>query len=275
MGSGIDADLICPPMDRGQLVIFMMDTVPRVNYQPGPPSGDQPPASYPPASYGEPSRQPAAMPGAPYANYPPPSGAPGYPDTSGHRRAPGTNGFAIASLIFGILGGVVFSVIFGIVALVQVRKRGQRGRGLAIAGLSLSVVWLVALGVGIVLLTMEKSPNYSGNVSVTRLNAGDCVNGLKDGSSVEAVPKVPCAQPHEGEVFAVYDLASGAWPGEDAVAKQAEQGCQDRFDKYTSSTDSTIQLFYLQPLKDSWSVDRSVTCIATKPGTRTTGRLPK
>ena len=83
-----------------------------------------------------------------------------------------------------------------------------------------------------------------------------------------------CAQPHQGEVFAVYDLA-GAWPGDDAVARQAEQGCQDRFDKYTSSTDSDIQLFYLQPVKSSWSVDRGVTCIATKSGTPLTGTLPK
>ena len=34
-----------------------------------------------------------------------------------------TNGFAIASLIFGIIGGVLLSVIFGFVALSQIKKR--------------------------------------------------------------------------------------------------------------------------------------------------------
>src|SRR5215831_2024091 len=61
---------------------------------------------------------------------------PGYIAPPPPRRP--TNGFAIASLIFGILGGVVLSVIFGLVALSQIRRRQQSGRGLAIAGLALS-----------------------------------------------------------------------------------------------------------------------------------------
>ena len=57
--------------------------------------------------------------------------------------ASGTNGFAIAAFVLGLVGFVVLSVIFGIVALNKLRDRPQRGKGLAIAGLCLSGVWVV------------------------------------------------------------------------------------------------------------------------------------
>jgi hypothetical protein len=64
--------------------------------------------------------------------------------------ASGTNGFAIAAFVLGFLGAVLLSVIFGIVALNKLRDRPQRGKGLAIAGLCLSGVWLVGIAVGLV-----------------------------------------------------------------------------------------------------------------------------
>ena len=64
--------------------------------------------------------------------------------------APGnTNGFAIASLVVSILGGwlpfigAVLAIIFGIVGLNQTRARGERGRGLAIAGLAIGIAGLL------------------------------------------------------------------------------------------------------------------------------------
>jgi hypothetical protein len=58
------------------------------------------------------------------------------------------NGLAIASLVVGIVsffiglyGAVgVVAIILGVIALRQVRERGQRGRGLAIAGIILGAV---------------------------------------------------------------------------------------------------------------------------------------
>ena len=65
-----------------------------------------------------------------------------------------TSGFAIASLVFGILGlftlglGGVLGVILGIIAVVQIGGAPERlrGQGLAIAGICCSVVTLL-LGV--------------------------------------------------------------------------------------------------------------------------------
>jgi prolipoprotein diacylglyceryltransferase len=65
-----------------------------------------------------------------------------------------TNGFAIASLIFGIIGGVLLSVIFGFVALSQIKKRNERGRGMAIAGLSISGAWVALICVGVLAFSL-------------------------------------------------------------------------------------------------------------------------
>jgi hypothetical protein len=60
-------------------------------------------------------------------------------------RAVGTNGFAIASLVLGLLGGNLLAVIFGHVARSQIRRTGESGDGLALAGLILGYVELGAL----------------------------------------------------------------------------------------------------------------------------------
>ena len=47
--------------------------------------------------------------------------------------------------------GAVAGIVLGILALGQIRRTGQRGRGLAIAGLALSALWLVLIGAYFVL----------------------------------------------------------------------------------------------------------------------------
>lgn len=49
--------------------------------------------------------------------------------------------YARAALAFGIVGAVWLSVILGIAALVQTDSQ-EKGRGLAIAGLAVSGVWI-------------------------------------------------------------------------------------------------------------------------------------
>jgi hypothetical protein len=140
------------------------------SYEPGPPSGSfgtqggyGPPSDYgsqgafnQPGAAGAPSPVPASSaygpsgypnPPAPYdSGYAPsPYGMPqGYPTAS-----PGFNGLSIASMVLGILWlywvGSILAVIFGHVALRQIRRTGQRGRGMAIAGLVLGYIGLAAL----------------------------------------------------------------------------------------------------------------------------------
>jgi hypothetical protein len=103
------------------------------------PSGWERPGSAPPPP---PYQQP------PYQQ--PPSGYPqqyGYPEYS----SPGTNGFAIASMVLGIVWiwwiGSVLALVFGYVAKSQIRETGQSGSGMATAGIVLG--WI---GVGFLLL---------------------------------------------------------------------------------------------------------------------------
>ncbi|SPM38921.1 hypothetical protein MNAB215_1102, partial [Mycobacterium numidiamassiliense] len=98
---------------------------------------DQPP-SYPPPP-------PGGYPPPPGPGYPPPPG-PGYPPS---QPASGTNTFAIVSLVASLLGwicvgvGSVVGVVFGFLALNQIKQTGQSGRGLAIAGIVIGIISIV------------------------------------------------------------------------------------------------------------------------------------
>lgn len=87
----------------------------------------------------------------PAAAYPPPLGLQVVP-------APPTNGLAVTSLVFGILGWILLpvlapamAVIFGHLARGQIRNTGEGGGGMAVAGLVLGYVNL-ALGLIAVLV---------------------------------------------------------------------------------------------------------------------------
>lgn len=58
-----------------------------------------------------------------------------------------TNTYAILSLVFGILFFIPFSpilaIIFGFLALGQIKHTEEPGRGLAIAGIVLGFFWIV------------------------------------------------------------------------------------------------------------------------------------
>jgi Domain of unknown function (DUF4190)/Septum formation len=197
----------------------------------------------------------------------------------------GTNGFAIASLIFGVLGGILLSVIFGLVALSQIKRRNQGGKGLAIAGLSLSGLWLLAI-VGLVIAAVVNSGGTvndpstsladSGDVNVQRLAPGQCINGLKEGSAIRDLPAVPCTQPHEGEVFAVFDLPDGDFPGDTEVAKLAEDGCVDRLETAApkAADDPDVEIYFLHPTSSSWRLgDQGVACVAMSSKGKVTGSI--
>ena len=90
---------------------------------------------------------------------PPPSGP---AMSGGAMQGAKTNGFAIASLVLGILGlvscGFTFSIapllalIFGAVGMKQIRVRNEAGRGLAVAGLVMGIVGLVLTVLAILFL---------------------------------------------------------------------------------------------------------------------------
>jgi hypothetical protein len=71
--------------------------------------------------------------------------------TTTSRRPPdagpplGSNPFAKAAVGFGLFGLLPIGLVCGAVALYQVLRSGQRGRGLALLGMALSAVWCLVL----------------------------------------------------------------------------------------------------------------------------------
>jgi hypothetical protein len=56
--------------------------------------------------------------------------------------APATNTMAILALVFAVLGGWL-SIVFGILALNQIKRTGEQGRGLAVAALVIAGIWVL------------------------------------------------------------------------------------------------------------------------------------
>lgn len=106
------------------------------------PSNAAPPAGAPQNPYGAPQQNPYAQPEQPYAAAP----AYGY-----QQQGPKTNTLAIVSLVASlsslILGITsIVGIITGHIALSQIKKTGENGRGLALGGLISGYV-LTALGI--------------------------------------------------------------------------------------------------------------------------------
>ena len=243
---------------------------------PGYPPPDQPPQ---PGPYNPPPPPPAqAYPPPPsYPSYPPPPGSypppppgPYYPPPpAGYPPPPpkqGTNVWAIVSLIFGIIGGILISVVCGIIGLNRA-KAGQGGRGMAIAGLVLSGLWALGIAALVVfLLIFDK-----GTVGANNVAEGDCLKELPASGLVLTVDTVSCDEPHKGEIFSVLTMPEGDFPGTFAI-EEYQNKCGPELDKYSPGAmeDPDVGLFVLYPSEDSWKQgDRAVTCIATSDSPRT------
>jgi hypothetical protein len=65
------------------------------------------------------------------------------------RQMPGMSAFAVSSFVLSVVWlyglGSILAIIFGHISLNHIRKRGERGRGLAIAGLIIGYVGLAGL----------------------------------------------------------------------------------------------------------------------------------
>jgi hypothetical protein len=235
---------------------------------------------------------------------PGPPGVPGGPGGPGRRAsAPGkANGFAVASLILGLLGitviGAIAGIVLGILALGQIRRTGQRGRELAIAGLGFSALWLVLLGAYFVLHggksqsppaastgnSSSPTPGPSSTPShgplstnVFALRPGQCFQNPPASQTVLGVTYVtvvPCSTPHNAQAFVEFAATGTSYPGVDALKRQADSGCHTRIKKsvQTSKIKNSMALHYLYPLESSWtSGHKTITCLIvnSKPNLKT------
>lgn len=259
-------------------------------------SGPQPGSSGHPGSPGDPGQ-----PGDLGPNLPPQPGYQGqlgnlgppiYPAYPGYPQGPQAwppptsvrpplNGFAVTSLVLGILSGTLLAIIFGVIAVRRINRRGERGRGMAIAGIVLGCVWLV-LGALYISTTVGNSPGPTqvrspGLRSPEPLKVGDCIADLDTGA-VRNFHPVSCDQPHRAEVYAILAMGGdGDYPGEDEVKRQALQMCEAHSSTVRKVPDLPVGStgMYLYPTRIGWAIgDRRVVCLLKLPADRTGRLLP-
>ncbi|MCX5011939.1 DUF4190 domain-containing protein [Streptomyces sp. NBC_00555] len=225
---------------------------------------------------------PPSPPSGPGHSWPPPSPQPGWGPPPGYGQPhpeQALNGFALASLLVGLLCLPPLGIVFGIVALVQIARRRQRGRALAIVGLAVSVVMT-----GVMVLTVDRVAtavrdrmgamgefaDVEGDLrDLDDLRAGDCFN-VPGGDLLDDRPltyKVDCAQTHHGEVTAskLLDLDPESVPESAEADRASEDECWKAQDAYAMDTwalPAYAEMFYFAPSRQSWRQgDRRLVCV--------------
>lgn len=106
----------------------------------------------------------------------------------------------------------------------------------------------------------------AGAVDAFEVRVGDCFDdGAFASSEISEVPGVPCAEPHDNEVYATFDI-SGDWPGDERIEELSDEGCYERFAATIgrSYEESVIDYTTIYPSQGSWKQrdDREVVCVA-------------
>lgn len=198
---------------------------------------------------------------------------------------------AIAAFVLGLVGVWILGIVLGIVALKRIRRTAQQGRGLAIAGIVLSGIWLaitalilvVGLGSGPVVpaplrssAPSASSTGASGSHSVDpfTLTTGDCFDNPTptpgQTQTVNTVVQTLCTQPHNAQIFATFNVSGSplSYPGDAKMHSLASSGCSARVAASLDGaklTDS-MSIRFLYPLQGSWlGGHRTISCIVYNP----------
>jgi hypothetical protein len=150
-------------------------------------------------------------------------------------------------------------------------------RGILMAG--------IAVG-GLMAAGCSRSTEKAGASALFHLQPGQCFHSSAGTAGrtvkVDDVSSLPCADAHDGEVFAVvaHPAARGvAYPGDEAVADFAAAECLQRFPVYTGATydESDLQVASVRPDRQSWADkdDREVACVLYQKDAALTGSRRK
>ena len=87
---------------------------------------------------------------------------------------------------------------------------------------------------------------------------------------------VPCFDPHDAEVYAIFDIEGSAYPGDNAIGSATDLGCYKRFQGFVGHAyeTSVLDIYSLHPLEDGWVEldDREVVCsVVNYDGSKLTG----
>ncbi|MCC3654409.1 DUF4190 domain-containing protein [Streptomyces sp. S07_1.15] len=200
---------------------------------------------------------------------------------------PALNPLAVTALVTSLLCLAPLGLIFGIVALVQISRKKQRGKGLAIAGISISGAVLALVGIAVAVADFRvwtlPARDDTGEVAkrgwttVHSVEVGDCFNpgdwlpGRDTPRLADAnVELVPCDASHRGEVYATFELAGEReFPGRDEIAAVAWSRCARLYLDYSMDPVAfgRLQSYYFYPEQRDWDAGRrTVLCWVARPG---------
>jgi hypothetical protein len=97
--------------------------------------------------------------------------------------------------------------------------------------------------------------------TIFQLRSGQCINFGPNGTAVAHV--IPCAQPHDAEIYGTIRVAGRHWPGTAVLGEQARRGCQARLSGYVNPQldPASLAEFYVYPNPGAWAAGgRSVIC---------------
>ena len=108
----------------------------------------------------------------------------------------------------------------------------------------------------------------SGNVDAFAMRLGDCFDNTsalasETGGQVSMLPGVPCSEPHDNEVYAIFDVDYDAFPGDEPMAELAFDQCLAHFQEFVGLAyeASVLDITALYPSAASWAQDdREVIC---------------
>ena len=205
-----------------------------------------------------------------------------------------TNGLAIASLVTSLTCIWPVGLVLGIVSLVQISKRHDRGRGMAVAGVLLSVLGMMFTMLVVIGFIADGSRSADGPTSGPRaprgttswhdLAKGDCYNPApgdgKDTEEIGWVAKLSCTLPHHSEVagFArIPAAADGGYPGEAEIRRAADALCAPVLSEYALDSwalPDGVSVAYLYPTRPLWKASGGqLTCIFEDPDGTHTGSV--
>lgn len=244
-----------------------------------PPAGQSQYPAYPTYPQDPQQPQPGGYPPPPA----PPYGYPAYPPGQPQPQQPSKT-MAIVALVLAVLPcGITWfvAVVLAIIVLVQVRKGVAAGKGMAIAALVISVLWMIATTVVVVFVANEVTKYDEnrkageGTIYSSDLREGDCLVGNDEaGAVISTVEIIPCAKSHLGEVFAVFSINVADDASQDEIDKASFDGCKTRFVDYVGDDfrGPVPDVSVIRPKEDDVVLNDEVACVVFSPS-ETTGSI--
>jgi DNA-binding SARP family transcriptional activator len=195
---------------------------------------------------------------------------------------------ALALFWFGVASALIalVAVTCGAIAASRTTGANRRARRVALAAIITGLVGFSASSALVVYqhltgdveaadrtevreeATTAPTPSPTGGrlVPLDALHIADCFNLISSSASVSVVP---CEQPHYGEVYHLFMLVPGPYPGDADVEALAVDQCSTAFEQYVGVPldQSELTFRHVRPGRSQWdSGDRGGGCALVVPG---------